>query len=388
MKILSFSYCFPNEMNNNWGIFVYNRLKALSKLHDLRVCSPVPFFPLFSSGKDIINYEKHDYKGLDVYRPEFFYFPFILKNYDSYFYSSGIRKWFYNLLEDWKPDILDAHFVWPDGAGVYVLAQEAGIPYVITLRGKIYECIKKPQQKKLCQKALQGADAVISVSGLMAEEALKLGVKKEKIKIIPNGIDPNSFYIKDKSECRKTLNLPLEKKIIVSVAHLGHRKGHFEVIKAMAHLSENVILILVGAEAQGGKKEDLVKAARESGLGERLIITGPRPYEEIPFYFGAADVSVLASYREGCPNSVLESLACGVPVVATEVGAVPDILPVPEAGRIVPRQTVKPLADALNELLGKNFQKEDIVRAAGVRTWDEVGEEVSSVFEQIYSGNT
>lgn len=119
------------------------------------------------------------------------------------------------------------------------------------------------------------------------------------------------------------------------------------------------------------------------GVGDRLILPGSQPYDRIPLYFGAANGSVLASYREGCPNAVLESLACGIPVVATDVGAVPDILPVPEAGRIVPVRQEGPLCDAIAELLDREWKPDEVVRRSGVRSWKRVAEEVRLVFQSI-----
>ncbi len=85
---------------------------------------------------------------------------------------------------------------------------EMGIPYVITLRGKIYECLKVPAQTRQCAEALQGAAAVISVSSRMAEEARKLGVAAERVHVIPNGVDRELFRPRNKGECRRLLGLP------------------------------------------------------------------------------------------------------------------------------------------------------------------------------------
>lgn len=383
MKVLSFSYCFPNHINPTWGVFVQHRLKQLARLTELKVCSPVPWFPVISNRGGNPG-PKHDvWAGLTVYRPRFLYFPAIFKNNDARFYARGIKKWFLDLCNDWKPDILDAHFVWPDGVGVALLAQELGIPYTITLRGKLYECIKVPSQRRQCATALKGAAAVICVSGLLAEEALKLGVDSHRIIMSPNGVDGDNFSFKDKIACRQKLGLPLDKRLLVTVAHLGHRKGHHEVIRALAALPDDIYLVLVGGAAQGGTPEILQTLADDVGLGDRLILTGPQSYERVSQYFSAADASVLASYREGCPNAVLESLACGIPVVASDVGAVRDILPVPDAGIIVPPRRVEPLGKALSEVLNKDWNPQNVIKSSKVKSWDQVAGQVREVFQGI-----
>ncbi len=381
MKILSFSYCFPNSDNPNWGIFVFHRISALARLETLQVYSPVPWFP-FLAGKQAGD-TRENWNGLDVFRPKFFYTPKILKNQDARFYAKGIKHYVADLCRDWRPDILDAHFVWPDGVGVSRIARELGIPYVITLRGKLYECIKIASQKQQCADALKNAAAVISVSSRLADEAIQLGVDKDRIFIIPNGVDKDTFQIRNKKAWRRELGLPLNKKLLVTVAHLGHRKGHHEVIQVLARLPEDVFLVLVGGAAQDGSPEIIMKMAKSSGVENRVMLAGPQPYDRVAQYFSAADASVLASYREGCPNVVLESLACGTPVVATDVGAVRDILPVPDAGRIVPPQEKEPLKIALAEVIGQEWDPEAVQEKSGVRSWDQVAIEVEKVFNKI-----
>jgi len=382
MRVLSFSYCFPNSVNPAWGVFVYQRLAAFAKQEELQVCSPAPWFPVLSARRGDPGPEKDAWKELTVHRPRFFYFPGVFKNHDARFYALGLSRWLRKFCQFWRPDVLDAHFVWPDGVGVALLARELKIPYIITLRGKLYECLPISSQREQCAVALQRASAVISVSGQLAEEARKLGVSDDRLVIIPNGIDREHFHSRDKRICRKELGLPEEGRLLVTVAHLGHRKGHHEVIRVLADLPDDVRLVIVGGSAQGGTPAKLRAVASEEGVDNRLILPGPQPYERVPFYFSAADVSVLASYREGCPNAVLESLACGTPVVASDVGAVRDILPVPDVGRIVPPEEIGPLRDALADVLDCKWDSEEVVRKSGVRSWDEVAREVQKVLHK------
>jgi teichuronic acid biosynthesis glycosyltransferase TuaC len=369
-------------VNPTWGVFIAQRLAALSRREKLQVCSPAPWFPVLSARCGDPGPEKDVWKDLTVYRPRFFYFPGVFKNHDARFYARGLSRWLRKFCQVWRPDVLDAHFVWPDGVGVALLAKELKIPYIITLRGKLYECLPIPSQREQCAAALQGASAVISVSGQLAEEARKLCVSDDRLVIIPNGIDREHFHPRDKRTCRKELGLPEQGRLLVTIAHLGHRKGHHEVIHALAGLPDNVRLVIVGEPAQGGTPETLRAVAREVGVEDRLILPGHQPYEKVPLYFSAADVSVLASYREGCPNAVLESLASGTPVVGTDVGAVRDILPDPKAGRIVLPRKVGPLREALVKVLDNQWNSAGVVKASGVKSWDEVAQEVQKVLHK------
>ncbi len=384
MKVLSFSYCFPHAGQPTWGIFVEQRLAALARRTDLKAVSPRAYFPLLTRRQGDCLPEQEVWRGLAVYRPSFFYIPGILKSSDGWFYARGLRKWLAEFCRMWKPDVLDAHFVWPDGVGVSLLARELKIPYAITLRGKIYPCLEVPSQKRQCADALQHAAVVISVSSPMAEEARKLGAAADRIHVIPNGVNREMFYPMEKSACRKALGLEQGGRLIVTMAHLGPRKGHREVIKALSQLPEDVRLVIVGGDMEGGKNErslrELISSLR---LEKRVLLTGSQPYEKIPLYCNAADAGVLASYREGCPNAVLESLACGRPVVATRVGAVPDLIVNEEAGRIVPVRDIPALAGAIADVLSVLPSSEAVSGSPSVKSWDEAAEDVYEIFQKI-----
>lgn len=387
MKVLSFSYCFPSSVNPTWGVFVLQRLAALARLVDLEVVSPVPVFPLWSRWRSGLPEPVEEMSGLTVHHPRFFYFPGVLKAQDGRFYARGIRRWLAEFCRRRRPDLLDAHFVWPDGVGVGRLAGRLGVPYVITLRGWIYPCLENRSMRRQCTEALRNAAAVISVSTPMAEVARELGVSPDRLHVIPNGVDTEMFRPGDKSSARRQLGLPDDGRLIVSVAHLGPRKGHSQTVRALLALPEDVRLVIVGSDAAAGKGE---RALRELinglGLAERVILAGRQPYERVPLYFNAADVSVLASYREGCPNVVLESLAAGVPVVATRVGAVSEMLSTPDEGRIVPPRDADALAGAIGEVLESQWSSEALANADAVKSWNDVAGECHNVFVRVRNG--
>jgi len=383
VRVVSFSYCFPNGAHPTWGIFVLQRLAALARLVDLEVVSPRPVFPLWTRLREPpANLDA--LAGLRVHRPEFFYFPGVLKTLDGRLYARGLGRWLGEFCRRNRPDLLDAHFVWPDGVGVRRLARDAGIPYSVTLRGKIYPCLQNRSMKRQCQEALRDADAIISVSAPMAELAVELGVRRDRVHVIANGVATELFHPTDKGDARRRLGLPEDRALVVSVGHLKPVKGHEELIRAIAKLPPGVQLVIVGGEPdRGAYRRRILALTGRLGLSDRVILAGRQPYDRIPLYLAAADVSVLASRNEGCPNVVLESLACGRPVVATRVGAVPDILSSDEYGRIVPVQNPHALAQAIQQVLAKPWSAEALSKCPSVRTWDSVARSVREVFEAV-----
>jgi len=380
MRVLSLSYCFPNADSPSWGVFVMQRLAAMARRAELEVAAPVPVFPLWTRRSARLP-AREVLGGLTVHRPRFFYVPGLCKDLDGWFYARGLRRWLREYLAARPVDLLDAHFVWPDGVGVARLARREGLPYAITLRGKIYPCLERPRQRAQCAEALRGAAAVLSVSGPMAQVARELGTEARRVHVIPNGVDTERFRPADRAAARRDLGLPADVPLAVLVGHLKPTKGHGEFVQALAALGPDAHAVIVGGEVERIRYRDRLRAQVEQlGLGGRVTLAGPQPYEHIPAYLAAADVVVLASHREGCPNVVLEALAAGRPVVATRVGAVPDIVTSDRCGRIVPPRDPAAMADALRDVLSRPWSAEDVRAAAAVRSWDQVAEEVLRVF--------
>jgi len=384
MNVLSFSFCFPSPARPTWGVFVLQRLAALAESAEVQVVSPVPTFPLLSRLRNGKLKPRDEWSDLTVHRPKWFYFPGVLKRLDGRLYARGIRKWLEGFCRDRRPDVLDAHFVWPDGVAVGRLARRLGIPYTITLRGWLYEAMGNRAILAQCVEALQNADAIISVSGHLARTAVELGADESRMHVIPNGVDTERFTIREKSACRAELDLAADARLIVAVGHLGPRKGQRENVQALARLPEDVHLVAVGGDPDGGRNEREVRELIDRlGLAGRVVLTGPQPYDSIPKYLSAADVSVLASHREGCPNVVLESLASGTPVVATNVGAVPDLVQPGENGEIVPPRDVDALAGALGRVLASPRSPEQVRRSKAVKSWGQVADAVRGVLEGV-----
>lgn len=384
MNLLSFSYCFPHAAAPTWGVFVQQRLAAMARRADLQVVSPVPTFPLLARLRGTPGPVEGAWDGMTVHRPRFFYFPGVLKSLDARLYAAGVHRRLARVVDEFKPDILDAHFIWPDGVAVGRLAKKLGISYTITLRGKLYPCLNSPSQKRQCAEALRNAAAVISVDRRMADVARELGAADDRLHVIPNGVDLAHFQLGDQAAARSELQLPADARLLVSVAHLGERKGHCETVRALSRLPEDVQLILVGGDsaAHSGGKQQLIELADSLGVRERVLFVGKQPYELIPRYFQAANASVLASWREGCPNVVLESLACGTPVVATDVGAVPMMIEDGRNGRIVPVRDPERLAEAIRTVLDSDMSPEQMRSSPSVRSWDDIAGDVLDVFEQ------
>jgi glycosyltransferase involved in cell wall biosynthesis len=173
-----------------------------------------------------------------------------------------------------------------------------------------------------------------------------------KIQLVYNGLDLEDFTtsVDHKREIRKTLNIDPRKKIIITVANLIPYKGHTELLKAAAIVGRQFtdsIFLLVGEDR--GIQKGLEQQVQELGIGSSIIFLGQR--KDIPDLMAASDISVLPSHEEGFSNVVLESMAAGLPVVATRVGGNPEAIIDGETGWLVPPKKPKELASKIMDLL-------------------------------------
>ena len=383
VRILSFSSSLPSAENPGNGIFVLRRLLALAKLADVDAIHPVPWFPGYPAPIPRPSRRQEQVDSLKINHLRFLYLPGILKRLDGWFYYRGLLPWVRgHIATHGAPDIFDAHFAWPDGVGVSYLARRVGLPYSITLRGTINPRCGIAGFRERMSDALRHAAVVMSVSEDMAEIATRLGVARDRVHVIPNGVDTSQFLPIPRPDARKRLGLAADTALIVCVASLKPAKGHEDLIEAASRLPEHVHVLIVGPETDhGGYLRCLKRSVCEKSLSHRFTFVGSQPPSKIALYLNAADLSVLPSHSEGCPNVVLESLACGTPVVATGVGAIPAMVRSRENGELVPVGDPGALAEAIGACLSREWSRTTIAETVSPRSWDVVGGEVLRVLE-------
>src|SRR5438094_4846056 len=184
---------------------------------------------------------------------------------------------------------------------------------------------------------LKRADAVVAVSQSLKDRMVSLGCPDEKITVIRNGIDAVKFMPQSRFGARQELELPSGRPILLSVGRLTENKGFHVLIDALSRFRNkcpDALLVIIG---EGTYQSYLKAQVRRLNLEQNVRFAGPRPHEELPKWYSAADVFCLASATEGCPNVVLESLACGCPVIATGAGGICELVTSPSFGIIVER---------------------------------------------------
>ena len=374
MRVLVVSSTFPSALQPTRGVFVRERVRRLAARCDVVVIAPIPWFPFNSwirrDRAAVPRVEQQD--GLTVYHPRFFSLPRYGKFLDGAFYFLSLAPFVARLRRGFPFEVIDAHFAYPDGLAATLLARLFRRPIVVTLRGSIVRLSGYRLHRPQLRWVLRHADRVTAVSESLSQVAADLGRPRERVRVIPNGVDTTSFLPMSRPEARQMLGLPERGPILLTVAGIYEGKGQHRVIEALPALLRRhpgLLYITVGTARPGEPyRRRLEETAARLGVGQHVRHAGSHPHGELARWFSAADLSVLATRSEGWPNVLLESLACGTPVVATRVGGTSEIVRHGVDGLLVRPGDDEALVRAILEALDRPWDRDAL--AARARTFD------------------
>ena len=389
LKTLLFSTLFPSSVRPVHGIFVETRLRELLKTGELetKVIAPVPWFPL--TGKRFGEYGQfaatpyvEHRNGIEVFHPRYFLPPKIGMNIAPHTLASGAINTIKKLMRNgFDFDLIDAHYYYPDGVAAGIVARKLNKPYVVTARGTDLNLIPEyPRPRRLILETAHHAAGSIGVCKALMDRLAELGADTAKLHVMRNGVDLERFYPIDRSEARQRLHFADDERILLSVGHLVERKGHHLAIEALAALSNNTILVIAGNGPELASLKDLAEARN---LTKRVRFVGEVPNDQLKWWYSAADVLVLCSSREGWANVLLESMACGTPVVATNIWGTPEVVNSPNVGRLMPTRTPPALVECLNNLFSDPPSRKAVRQHAECFGWDATTQAQLKLFGSI-----
>lgn len=388
LRLLTVSGLFPNPVQPRHGIFVAERLRQMLATGAVTasIVAPVPWFPSahprFGRYADLARVPREGrFEGCPVVRPRYPAIPKLGMGPAPLLMAAGLRP----VLAQLAPaaDLVDAHFLYPDGVAAVILARRLGLPVVLTARGSdVNQFGEFAVPRRWLRWAVRHADHVFAVSAALGARLEALGAPPERLSVAPNGVDLTRFGPRDRAVARARLRLPATGTLLLAVGNLLELKGHHLLIDAVAALPE-VSLVILG---DGPRRAALEAQVGRLGLGGRVDLPGTVPQDQLPDWYAAADFSVLASSREGMPNVVLESLACGTPVVATRVGGVPEIVDAPAAGRLVDERSAAGLREALAAALASPPDRSATRRHAERFAWRPVVERQIEIMRAAVAG--
>lgn len=374
---------FPSNADPGYAPFNRQQFAELGRLAEVEVFGVVPWrigrYYASARASDVVAEETID--GLRVFHPRFPALPGVPS------LNAGLLATVLAPRIAWRRrtrriDVLLAAYAYPDGCAGVLLGRLLGLPVVVKCHGSDLNRVPEdPPARLQLQQLLPRADQVVVVSRRLAQRAEQLGVPAEKVQVVYNGVDRARFVVADRTEARRKLQLPLERKIVLYVGHLAEHKGTADLLEAAKRLEvlrPDATVVFVGDGPLTRAVQD--RAERRAGTLGGVLAVGRVSQDEVAEWMSAADVLCLPSWDEGMPNVVREAHAAGRPVVATEVGGVPEAVCAPELGRLVPPRRPDLLAEALAaQLAAPPPAPEEIVRRAIVPTWRESAEALHRV---------
>jgi len=273
------------------------------------------------------------------------------------------------LRADGRCDVVFAQAVLPDGLAATLCGRRLGVPVACLGRGTDVHGLAHASRaaRRLAAWTVRHAAAVGVVAHELGPMLARLQPRRPPT-VLQNGIDLERFAPGDRAAARRRLGLPWRAPIVLYVGRLDAAKGVLVLCDAVARLAASqpdVVCALAGA----GPLEPVLQArAADPALRGRLRLAGEIPHADVPTWMAAADVVVLPSAAEGCPNVVREALACGRPVVATPVGDVPRLLSA-DAGRLVRTGDAGALAEGIAVALRTPWEPARLRARVADMTW-------------------
>jgi glycosyltransferase involved in cell wall biosynthesis len=355
MRVLALTNLYPNPLQPGRG--PYNRLifRFLAEQAALRVVAPVAWTDYllgrWKHGKAFPPYATLAQDQVPVTYPLYFFPPKCLRAWYGHCLDWSIQATLDRAIADFAPDLLYASWAYPDGWAAVHCAARHQLPVVVSVLGSDLLMVRPHSRRhQRMMEGLRRADAVVTVSGHLAERALAHGVAPERLRVICTGVDPNVFCYGPPDAARSRLGLHGADPIIVAIGNLVPVKGFENLIDACATLAkagQAFRCFIIGQGPLRGKLQQRIVSLK---LTEQVRLVGALPQERLPDWYRAADVVAIPSYSEGVPNVQLEAAACGTPYVASQVGGIPEFIHLGR-GQLVPPGDVPALAQALRARL-------------------------------------
>lgn len=359
MNILVVSHLYPSSFSPVRGIFVQREIDELIEALDYRVTllTPIPWAPRVlwwrikwrSYGQEPMMTSR---TRLTRYCPRYMILPRqILRAFTGYTLYFAIRRFVEKLHCIEKFHVIHAHTLIPDGYAALRIGRKLGIPVVCTSHGadtNVYPS-SMYRYRKLASEVVSQVDQLIAVSTALRTDLQGLATPLRPIRIIPNSVDIAKFSHdqEKRAALRHSLGIPQRAVLLAFLGSIFREKGVYELLdafRALAQQKPDLHLILIG---QGIDFPDVHNIVTSDPNLERVTLVGQILPDAVPGFLSASDIFVLPSYHEGMPCAIVEAMSCGLPIVATRVGGIPDIVQDGKTGLLINPKDSASLADAL-----------------------------------------
>ncbi|MCL1825782.1 MAG: glycosyltransferase [Betaproteobacteria bacterium] len=391
---------FPSRLQPNLGLSVRERMFRVARRLPLFVVSPTPWVPLEDWIRQNLNPafrpsmpEYEEQQGIAVWFPRFLTVPGpnVLRLLDGWAMARGAYPRFAALHSAGRLDLIDAHGAYPDGYAGVLLGRQLGVPVTITLHGGELACARNPRLILKLREAFKGAARIFAVSESLRQFAIELGASDDRVEVVGNGIDAESFRPRDRNAARAALGIPPTAPVLVSSGsgRLSEEKGCNRVIEALPALTgkwPGLVCLLVGPEClENDRRAELETLVERLNLKETVRFLDALPPDGLSGLLSAADVFVSAARHEGSATALLEATACGLPVVAFDAGGHRELIR-PELGELASLGDPSALSAAIDLALSRTWDRVAIRRHGELFHWDGRVNRLCRAFAESVSG--
>ena len=379
MRVAVITQRFPTSEEKWAGHSGYQTLRILAKRHDVHVFYPEAVYPPFMkpAGKRGPTLDRQwNPDGVATTYIPFPVIPIISRPVNGVVMANHLLPH----IRRFMPDILLNYFIYPDGFATVRVARALRIPAVLTATGADIHSITDPLARRMTSWTLRNADFVSTVSSDLCVRARILGADASRSRPKLNGCDTTIFYPQDRLTARRTLGLDPSHEIVVYVGRLDIRKGLLDLIASVAQLAPGrpkLRCYIIGGGPDHGVLTDMIA---KKNVAEYVTIVPSCPTDQVALWMAASNLVTLPSYNEGCPNVVIEALAAGRPVVATNVGGTSELMD-DRSGRLLPPGDIPALTAALDQVLAESWDAEAISTTFG-RSWTDVADDLHQILEE------
>lgn len=400
MNLIVLSLMYPKRYTPNSGTFVDEQVQALKKLtgDEIAVIAPVPWSPRFlwfrKRWREYGQTERTKIKnGIRAYHPRYLVIPgtrfFPLQSFFMYLSVKSLTK---KLAGSNRGEIvLHTHAILPAGFAGVLLGRKFNIPHICTIHGSDINIY--PFQTKLCllftKYTLRRCDKMVAVSDKLRKRMLSVVKGLNDISIIYNGADSDKFKPMPKEIAKRALGIDETNKIIMFIGNLIPVKGVNYLLEAFAQFMKDyriadAALYIIG---DGREREYLTSLAGSLDIKEKVFFLGRKPHVEIPLWLNIADILVLPSISEGFPTIIPEAMMSGVPIVASNVGGISEIITSGETGILTEPGDIEHITKGIKFLLDDSMTRKKIIISAMEKsqkyTWENNALEYMKVYGKL-----
>ncbi len=379
LRIAVVTHYFPSSAEPWQGRSAYQTLRLVAQKADVQVFYPNASYPSILKSRNRRFSLDHSWSPPDVNTKYYDYpaLPVISRPFNGNMAARVLLPY----VRAFAPDLIFSCVLYPHGYTGLKIARALSVPAVAMGIGSDINRIGDAISAMHTRTVLRNSDFIVTVCDDLCKKAIAMGARPGKARPILNGCDLSTFHVSDRLDARQKLGIDPAHQAVVYIGRMDLKKGLHELVEASVSIHAqrpNLHVYLVG----DGPDRPIIQGAIEASNASGYIHVLPScTFDEVAVWMAAADLATLPSYMEGCPNVVLEALACGRPVVATNVGGIPEIMN-DSCGCLVPPQDAPALAKGLSSVLDRNWNPAKISAVHG-RSWNTVADEMLNLFQTL-----